>query len=117
MTDTTKKLEIHDFLRKPKMALYALISYCVLFIAFTCLSYFFTNNTIVIICALFLIAILMAKFLCDLPIYGIGICAAIIFISGLFVKQPLLTLFSMLLFLGAIGMIHMIRIHGGIITK
>ena len=117
MTDTTKKLDIHAFIRKPKMALYALISYCILFLAFCILSFFFTNNTIVVTCILFLIAILLAKLLSDLPIYGIGICAFLIFITGLFVKQPLLTLFSMLLFIGAFGVIHMIRIHGGFLTK
>ncbi len=117
MTDTTKKFDIHTFIRKPKMALYALIGYCILFLAFSILSFFFTNNTIVVTCILFLIIILLAKLLCDLPIYGIGICAFLIFISGLFVKQPLLTLFSMLLFIGALGVIHMIRIHGGSLTK
>lgn len=117
MTDTTKKFNIHLFLHKPKMALYSLICYSLCFFAFVLLSYFFTNNTIVITCILFLISILMAKLLCDLPIYGIGISAFLILISGFFVKQPLLTLFSMLLFLGAIGVIHLIRLHGGSIVK
>ena len=117
MTDTTKKLDIHALIRKPKMALYSLIGYCVLFLAFCILSFFFTSNTIVVTCILFLMVILMARLLCDLPIYGIGICAFLIFISGLFVKQPLLTLFSMLLFIGAFGVIHMIRIHGGSLTN
>lgn len=111
------KFDFHTFIRKTNMALYALISYCVAFLAFTLAAYFITKNNIVVICVLYLIAILMAKFLVGIPYYGIGICALLIFISGFFVKEPLLTFFSMLLFLGVFGMIHMIQLHGGLRTK
>lgn len=111
------KFDFHAFIRKTNMALYALISYCIAFVAFTFGAYFITKNNIVVICILYLIVVLMAKFLTGIPFYGIGICALLIFISGFFVKEPLLTFFSMLLFLGAFGMIHMIQLHGGIVNK
>lgn len=111
------KFDLHTFIRKNNMALYALISYCIAFIAFIIGAYFITKNNIVVICVLYLIVVLMSKFLSGIPIYGVGIFALLIFISGFFVKEPLLTFFSMLLFLGAFGMIHMIQIHGGIITN
>ena len=117
MIEINMKFDFHAFIRKTNMALYALIAYCVAFIAFTLGAYFLTKNNIVVICVLFLIVVLMAKFLAGIPFYGIGICALLIFISGFFVKEPLLTLFSTLLFLGAFGIIHMIQLHGGIITK
>ena len=117
MTKINLKFDFHAFIRKTNMALFALIAYCIAFIAFTLGAYFITRNNIVVICVLFLIVVLMAKFLAGIPFYGIGICALLIFISGFFVKEPLLTFFSMLLFLGAFGMIHMIQLHGGIFTK
>ena len=117
MKDKIKNFDLHAFIRKPQMALYALMAYCFAFIAFIMTAYLATNNNIVVICSLYLIVIIMAKLLVDIPFYSIGICALLILISGFFVGQALLTFFSMLLFIGAFGIIHMICIHGGVLTK